>query len=50
MYKRLSDAELYNSKHTGKFYCKDCGCEILFEAKRCLSCWNKEKSKHIPNR
>ena len=27
-YERLSDDELYNSTHSGKFYCEDCGCEI----------------------
>lgn len=50
MYDRLSDEELYNSSHNGKFYCEDCGCEISYGAKRCLSCRNKEKSKHIPER
>lgn len=50
MYKRLSDDELYNSSHTGKFYCEDCGCEISYKAKKCLACINKEKSKHIPSR
>lgn len=49
-YERLSDEELYNSRHNGKFYCEDCGCEISFGAKKCLSCRNKEKSKNIPER
>ena len=50
MYDRLSDEELYNSSHNGKFYCEDCGCEISYGAKKCLSCRNKEKSKNIPER
>ena len=49
-YKRLSDDELYNSTHTGKFYCEDCGCEISYGSKKCLSCYNKEKSKNIPDK
>ena len=49
-YERLSDDELYNSTHSGKFYCEDCGCEISYGAKKCLSCRNKEKSKNIPER
>lgn len=49
-YERLSDDELYNSSHTGKFYCEDCGCEISYGAKKCLSCRNKEKSQNIPER
>lgn len=49
-YERLSDDELYNSSHTGKFYCIDCGCEISQGAIKCLSCRNKEKSANIPSR
>lgn len=49
-YERLSDEELYNSSHSGKFYCEDCGCEISYGAKKCLSCRNKEKSKNIPTK
>lgn len=49
-YERLSDDELYNSSHTGKFYCEDCGCEISYGARKCLSCRNKEKSQNIPER
>lgn len=49
-YERLSDEELYNSSHRGKFYCKDCGCEISYGAEKCLSCRNKEKSKNIPEK
>lgn len=49
-YERLSDEELYNSCHKGRFYCEDCGCEISYGATKCLSCRNKEKSKHIPER
>lgn len=49
-YERLSDDELYNSSSSGKFYCEDCGCEISAGATKCLSCRNKEKSSHIPNR
>lgn len=49
-YERLSDDELYNSSHNGKFYCEDCGCEISYGAKKCLSCRNKEKSKNIPEK
>ena len=49
-YERLSDEELYNSTHSGKFYCENCGCEISYGAKKCLSCRNKEKSKNIPNK
>lgn len=49
-YERLSDEELYNSTHNGKFYCEDCGCEISYGAKKCLSCRNKEKGKSIPNK
>ena len=50
VYERLSDEELYNSSHNGKFYCEDCGCEISYGAKKCLSCRNKEKSKNIPEK
>ncbi len=49
-YERLSDDELYNSSHNGKFYCEDCGCEISYGAKKCLSCRNKEQSKNIPEK
>lgn len=49
-YEKLSDDELYNSTHQGKYYCKDCGCEISQGAIKCLSCRNKEKSKNIPDR
>lgn len=49
-YERLSDDELYNSTHQGKYYCEDCGCEISQGAIKCLSCRNKEKSKNIPDR
>lgn len=49
-YERLSDEELYNSSHIGKFYCEDCGCEISYGSIKCLSCRNKEKSKNIPER
>lgn len=49
-YERLSDDELYNSAHQGKYYCEDCGCEISQGAIKCLSCRNKEKSKNIPDR
>lgn len=49
-YERLADEELYNSSHTGKYYCEDCGCEISYGAIKCLSCRNKEKSKNIPER
>lgn len=49
-YERLSDEELYNSSHSGKFYCEDCGCEISYGANKCLSCRNKERSKNIPER
>lgn len=49
-YERLSNEELYNSNHKGKFYCEDCGCEISYGATKCLSCRNKEKSKRIPER
>lgn len=49
-YERLSDEELYNSSHNGKFYCEDCGCEISYGAKKCLSCRNKEKAKNIPEK
>ena len=41
-YERLSDDELYNSSHSGKFYCEDCGCEISRGAIKCLPCRNKE--------
>lgn len=40
-YERLSDEELYNSSKKGKFYCKDCGCEITAGSKRCVPCNNK---------
>lgn len=40
-YTRLSDEELYNSSHEGKFYCQDCGCEISAGATRCIPCNNK---------
>ena len=40
-YTRLSDEELYNSTHEGKFYCQDCGCEISHNAIRCIPCNNK---------
>lgn len=50
VYERLSDDELYNSSHSGKNYCEDCGCEISHGAIKCLSCRNKEKSKNIPER
>ena len=49
-YERLSDEELYNHSHSGKYYCEDCGCEVSFQAKKCLSCRNKEKSLNIPDR
>lgn len=49
-YERLTDEELYNSSHTGKYYCEDCGCEVSYGAVKCLSCRNKEKSKNIPER
>lgn len=49
-YERLSDEELYNSSHNGKYYCENCGCEISYGATKCLSCRNKEKSKNIPER
>ena len=49
-YERLSDEELYNSSHSGKFYCEICGCEISYGATKCLSCRNKEKSKNLPER
>ena len=49
-YERLTDEELYNSSHTGKYYCEDCGCEVSYGAIKCLSCRNKEKSKNIPER
>ena len=49
-YERLSDDELYNSSHSGKFYCIDCGCEISVKNGKCLSCRNKEKSNKIPER
>lgn len=51
-YKRLDDDALYNysSKGHGKTYCEDCGCEISRGATKCLSCLNREKSSHIPNR
>lgn len=51
-YYRLSDDELYNSSHKGKNYCEVCGCEITLNAKKCISCSNKEKnqSDKIPNR
>lgn len=49
-YERLSDEELYNSSHHGKYYCEDCGCEISCGAVKCLACRNKEKSKNIPVR
>jgi hypothetical protein len=49
-YERLSNEELYNSSHRGKFYCEDCGCEVSYGSKKCLSCRNKEKSKNIPER
>lgn len=49
-YERLSDIELYNSSHNGKYYCEDCGCEISYGSKKCLSCRNKEKSKNIPDK
>lgn len=40
-YKRLSDEELYNSSHSQKYYCIDCGCEISYNSTRCISCHNK---------
>lgn len=44
-YERLSDDELYNSSHSGKFYCTECGCEISSASNgKCLSCRNKENS------
>lgn len=51
-YKRLTDEELYNSSHSGKYYCEDCGCEISDGAKRCISCYNlfKAQNLHIPDR
>lgn len=49
-YERLSDEELYNSSHSGKYYCEDCGCEVSSQAKKCLACRNKEKSLNIPDR
>ena len=49
-YERLSDDELYNSSHSGKFYCEDCGCEISYGAVKCLPCRNKERGKNIPER
>ena len=49
-YERLSDDELYNSSHSGKFYCEDCGCEISRGAIKCIPCRNKERSKNIPDR
>ena len=42
-YKRLSDDELYNSTHKGKYYCIDCGCEIGSTSTRCISCQNKTR-------
>lgn len=49
-YERLSDEQLYNSAHKGKFYCEDCGCEISYKAKKCLACRNKEQAKNIPDK
>ena len=49
-YERLTDEELYNTSHTNKYYCEDCGCEISYGSIKCLSCRNKEKSKNIPER
>ena len=49
-YERLTDEELYNSSHSGKFYCEDCGCEVSYGAKKCIACRNKEKSKNIPTK
>lgn len=49
-YERLSDKELYNSSQKGQFYCEDCGCEVSYGAKKCISCRNKEKSKNIPEK
>lgn len=49
-YERLTDEELYNSSHIGKYYCENCGCEISYGAIKCLACRNKEKSKNIPER
>lgn len=40
-YQRLSDEELYNSSHSQKSYCIDCGCEINSHSTRCVSCNNK---------
>ena len=42
-YKRLSDEELYNSTHKGKYYCIDCGCEIGPTSTRCIPCQNKTR-------
>lgn len=50
VYKRLSNNELYNSRHKEKFYCEDCGCEISHGAKKCLSCHNKEQGRRIPDK
>lgn len=49
-YNRLSDEELYNSSQNGKNYCEVCGCEISYEAKRCIGCRNLEQNQHIPSR
>lgn len=49
-YERLTDDELYNSTHSNKYYCKNCGCEVSPGAEKCLACRNKEKSKNIPSR
>lgn len=47
-YDRLTDEELYNSSHKGKYYCKECGCEISTDSDRCVVC--KNKSNRVVNR
>lgn len=42
-YSRLSDEALYNYSTQDKNYCCDCGCEIMIDSERCVSCKNKQQ-------
>ena len=50
-YRRLTDDELYNTRHSDKHYCIDCGCEIGPTSTRCITCENlHQRTTERPNR